>query len=106
MSGMVGGIGTMAPAYLEYPLQQQFGRFEVTVGVDAVGRGRGNVIFSIFGDGKLLATSGTMTGFSAAKTLVVEDLGQVSGLALRVVNGEKAGPGGLANWVDAKLYPK
>ena len=100
------GIGTLSPAYIEYPLQEQFARLEVTVGIDAAGRGRGNAVFSIYGDGRLLAGSGSMSGFSPPKTLVVEDLGTVSRLALRVVNAEEDGSEGLANWVDAKLYRK
>jgi hypothetical protein len=100
------GVGALAPSYIEYPLQQRFGRFEVTVGVDAAGRGRGNVVFSVYGDGKLLKSSGGVTGFSPAQKLVVEDLGEVSRLALRVVNAEKESAEGLADWVDAKLYLK
>lgn len=100
------GIGTLSPAYLEYPVDRRFARFVVTVGVDAAARGRGSMIFSVFGDGRLLATSGPMTGFSPPKTLNVESLETVSRLSLRVVNAEKEGADGLADWVDAKLYPK
>ncbi len=78
----------------------------MTVGIDAVSRGRGNVVFSIYGDGKLLKSSGTVTGFSPAQKLIVEDLGNVSRLALRVVNTEKDDAEGLADWVDARLYLK
>lgn len=100
------GIGALAPAYIEFPLQQQFARLDVTVGVDAAGHGRGNVIFSIFGDGRLLATSGSMSGFSPPKTLTVENLGDVARLALRVVNAEADSSEVLIDWADAKLYPK
>jgi len=100
------GIGTLSPAYLEYPVDRRFARFEVTVGVDAAARGRGSMIFSVFGDGRLLATSGPMTGFSPPKTLIAEDLGGISRLALRVVNAEKETADGLADWVEGKLYPR
>ena len=100
------GIGTLAPSYLEFPLQQRFERFEVTVGIDAVGRGRGNVVFSIFGDGQLLATSGPMTGFMPPQTLKVETMGSVSRLALRAINEKGEDSEGFADWVDARLYPK
>lgn len=100
------GIGTLSPAYLEYPVDGRFARFEVTVGVDAAARGRGSMVFSVFGDGRLLATSGPMTGFSPPKTLLVERLDTVARLSLRVVNAEKETTDGLADWVDAKLYPK
>jgi hypothetical protein len=100
------GIGTVAPAYLEYPLDGRFARFEVTVGVDAAARGRGSMVFSVFGDGRLLATSGPMTGFSPPKKLTADNLASVSRLALRVIPAEKEDADGLADWVDARLYPR
>jgi hypothetical protein len=99
------GIGTLSTAYIEYPVNGCFTRFEVTVGVDAAGSGRGSMIFSVYGDGRLLATSGPMTGFSPPKTLAAENMDEVSRLALRVVNSEADAPDGLADWTDAKLYP-
>ena len=100
------GLGTHAASFVEYPLDGQFDKFEVTVGVDGSTEGRGSVQFRVYVDGKLRADSGTLSGFSPAKTLNVEKLGEAKRLLLSVTDGGDGNKFDLANWVDGKLYLK
>src|SRR5581483_2409017 len=61
------GLGTHAESRLRLALHGQGERFTASVGVDDEVGSRGNVIFKINGDGKLLWQSGPMRGGDAAK---------------------------------------
>ncbi len=96
------GIGTFARSLLEFPLNGQFKRFKAKAGIDAVTEGKGSVVFEIFGDGKKLWSSPTVSGLDAAKEIDID----VSGVdRLRLVVGD-AGDGNkfdVADWCEPVL---
>src|SRR5581483_1932300 len=98
------GIGAHAVSFIEYPLDGQFEKFEVTVGVDGSTEGRGSVIFRIYVDDKPRADSGVLNGFSKPQTLVVDKLAGARRLILSVMDAGDGNKHDLANWVDGKLY--
>jgi len=100
------GIGCMGQTLLEYPLNRQFSRFQVTVGIDAATQGKGTVGFKILVDGKEKAKSGPMTGMALPRTLTVDDLGKADRLLLVVDDGGDGSDNDLANWVEPVLYLK
>lgn len=100
------GIGCMGQTALEYPLNKQFSRFDVTVGIDAMARGRGSVAFRILVDGQEKKKSGPMTGMTLPKTLSVEGLDNAQRLLLWVDDTGDGSENDLANWVDPVLYMK
>ncbi len=103
------GIGSMGFTILEYPLNRQFSRFDVTVGVDASVKGKGSVGFRILVDGKEKGKngkSGLMTGMTLPKTLSVEGLEEAERLQLWVDDGGDGPENDLADWVDAVLTVK
>ncbi len=100
------GIGCQGRTDIEYPLNKQFSRFEVTVGIDAVTRGKGTVAFSIYVDGKEKRSSGTMSGMSIPKTLTVDGLQDAERLVLHVDDTGDGADNDLANWVEPVLYLK
>jgi hypothetical protein len=100
------GIGCFGGTLLEYPLNRQFARFEVTVGVDGAAKGKGTVKFRILVDGREKVRSGLVTGMTIPKTLTVDKLEDADRLLLIV---EDAGDGAdydLANWVKPTLFLK
>ncbi len=100
------GVGCLGATLLEYPLNRQFSRFEVTVGIDGAAKGKGTVKFRILVDGREKARSGLMTGMSIPKVLTVDKLEEADRLLLIV---EDAGDGpdyDLANWVKPTLFLK
>lgn len=101
------GIGCQGNAAIEYPLNRQFSKFEVTVGIDAVTRGKGTVAFTVYVDGKEKKKSGLMSGMTIPKTLTVDGLDNAERLVLHVDDtGDGADDNDLADWVDPVLYLK
>jgi hypothetical protein len=100
------GIGAHATSFIEYPLNRQFDRFEVTVGIDGSTEGRGSVVFRIFVDGQNKADSGVLNGFTLAKTLTIDKLGKADRLILSVTDAGDGDKHDLANWIDGKLILK
>jgi hypothetical protein len=103
------GIGCMGYTALEYPLNRQFSRFDVTVGIDATAKGRGTVGFRILVDGEekgKACKSGPMSGMTLAKTLSVEGLENAERLLLVVDDGGDGSENDMANWVDPALTVK
>ncbi len=100
------GVGAHATSFIEYPLNRQFERFEVTVGLDGSTEGRGSVVFRVFVDGQPKADSGVVNGFNPAKTLVIDKLGKAERLILSVTDAGDGDKHDLANWVDGKLILK
>ena len=96
------GFGCYAPGLMEFPLNRQFKRFVVSVGVDAATEGKGSVVFEIYGDGKKIWTSGVMSGLDAPKQAAVS----VDGIdRLRLVLSD-AGDGNrfdAGDWCDPLL---
>jgi hypothetical protein len=97
------GIGAHAVSFIEYPLDGQFDRFEVTVGVDGSTEGRGSVIFRIYVDDKPRADSKVVNGFTKPQTLVVDKLAGARRMVLSVIDAGDGNRHDLANWVDGKL---
>jgi hypothetical protein len=100
------GIGCQGYTEIEYALNKQFSRFEATVGIDAITRGKGTVAFSIYVDGGEKRSSGTMSGMTIAKTLTVDGLENAERLVLRVDDMNDGNDNDLADWVDPVLYLK
>jgi hypothetical protein len=100
------GIGCMGITALEYPLNKQYTRFEVTVGIDAITEGKGSVSFRILVDGKEKAKSGLMSGMTLPKTLRVDDLDGAERLVLMVDDGGDGSDNDLADWVNPVLVVK
>ncbi len=100
------GIGAHAVSFIEYPIDGLFKALEVTVGIDGQTEGRGSAVFRVFVDGKEKASSGTMNGFMASKTLRVDDLAGARRLLLSVIDAGDGNKNDLADWVDGKLYLK
>jgi hypothetical protein len=98
------GLGTHAVALIEYPLDGQFSKFEVTVGIDAVTDGRGSAIFEVLVDGQKEAASELMNGFSKPRTLQVDGLKDARRLILLVRDGGDSNQDDVADWVEGKLF--
>ena len=98
------GLGAHAVGFLEYPLDRQFDRLEVTVGVDGSTEGRGSVVFRVFVDERERANSGTLSGFSAPQPLTVDGLGGARRLVLSVLDAGDGQKHDLANFVNGKLH--
>ena len=96
------GIGTFARSLLEFPLNGQFRRFTAQAGVDAVTEGRGSVVFEIYGDGKKLWTSPTLSGLDAPKDVDL-DLTGVNRLRLVVTDANDGNKFDVANWLEPVL---
>jgi len=96
------GIGTFARSLLEFPLNGQFRRFTARAGVDAVTEGRGSVVFEIYGDGKKLWTSPTLSGLDAPKEIDL-DLTGVNRLRLVVTDANDGNKFDVANWLQPVL---
>ena len=100
------GVGTHASSTITYDLAGGYTRFLSDVGIDdeVNGRGTGSADFQVFGDGKLLYDSGTITNASGIASLDV-DLTGVKTLTLVAgsVNGDI--DFAHADWAGAKLLP-
>ncbi|QRN95561.1 NPCBM/NEW2 domain-containing protein [Archangium violaceum] len=97
------GVGVHAASELVIDLVGGgYSRFKSDIGVDDETASAGSVVFSVYADGELLFTSGTMKGASATRSVDVSVEGRQQ---LRLVVGD-AGDGGFcdhADWADARL---
>jgi hypothetical protein len=96
------GIGAHAPSRIVIDLSQPCSLILADVGIDEEVGDRGSVEFQLWGDGKLLASSGVVRG-QQTSVPIAADLSGVSQLALVVT---KAGDGNAfdhADWADARL---
>jgi hypothetical protein len=96
------GIGTFARSLLELSLNGQFTRFTSKVGVDALTEGRGSVTFEVYGDGKKIWSSPSMSGLDAAREIDLNVTG-VSRLRLIVTDANDGNKFDAANWVEPVL---
>ena len=96
------GIGAFARSLVEFPLNGQFKRFTSKVGVDAATDGRGSVVFEVYGDGKKLWTSPTMSGLDAAKEIDVDVTG-VNRLRLVLTDAGDGNKFDVADWAEPTL---
>ena len=94
------GLGVYADSNVVVNLNGAYSRFESDIGVD--GQTGGSVIFDVYGDGKLLYQSPTLTAQSGAVPIDLNVSG-VQQLSL-VVNGATSNTAGdHAVWADARL---
>ena len=99
------GIGCHTVSNIEIELGKGYDLFETVVGVDDyTPPGSGNVKFSVYGDGELLAQTDYMTGSDDGQALSV-DVGNVQVLKLSATNNGSNNHN-HADWADAKLTPK
>ncbi|MFT5131149.1 MAG: hypothetical protein ACI8W8_004785, partial [Rhodothermales bacterium] len=98
------GIGMHAKGFIEYPLNGQFTRLQLTIGIDAVTEGRGTVKALFIADGKLIKTSKIINGFSKPLAVTIDNLDKVNRL---LIVADDAGDGEKMDYVDlvdGKLY--
>ena len=97
------GVGSHANSVMYIDLAGGSKSFSAYVGVDdEVGGGTGSIEFRVYGDGRLLWTSGVMKAGQAAKKLNVD----VSGVKTLVLVANSAGDGvdsDHADWAEAKF---
>jgi hypothetical protein len=96
------GLGCFAMSLQEFSLGGRFKRFTAKVGVDAVTEGKGSVVFEVYGDGKKLWASPTMSGLDAARVVDVPVEG-VERLRLVVGDGGDGNRYDVADWCDPVL---
>jgi len=96
------GIGTFARSLLEFPLHGQFRRFTAKAGVDAVTEGRGSVVFEVYGDGKKLWASPTLSGLDALREIDLDVTG-IQRLRLMVTDAGDGNKFDVADWCDPVL---
>jgi alpha-galactosidase len=88
---------------LTIDLKGQAARFASMVGIDdAVGPGRGSVIFGVWVDGKKVADSGVLRGGDAPKQISA-DLKGAKKLVLAVIDANDGTGGDSANWGGALI---
>jgi len=80
-------------------LDKQAARFQAAVGVDDETGGKGTVEFRVYGDGKLLWSSGIMRGGEKAKEANV-DIKGIGTLRLEVANGGDDNSYDHADWLN------
>ncbi|GAB3536786.1 endo-alpha-N-acetylgalactosaminidase family protein [Arthrobacter tecti] len=95
------GLGVHAESAVNFYLGGQCATFSAQVGIDD-SRTAGSVVFSVLGDGKVLAQTGVLTKASPIKALEV-DLTGVDNVTLAVSNAGDGNNSDHANWGDAKF---
>lgn len=96
------GFGVHAPSSLVFKLNGKYKTFNSDVGIDDETNGDGSVVFQVWGDGKKLYDSGTLTGTSAVKTVNVDVTG-VQVLKLVVVSPTSDYNNDHADWANPVL---
>ena len=96
------GIGVHAYTALVYELNAEFERFMAEVGIDDSMGGRGNAIFRVRGDGRVLFESPPMSGGDKPVTVSVT-LAGVQRLTLECDEGKGLNLSDHGNWADARL---
>jgi hypothetical protein len=99
------GVSVHSKTELTYTLDKKYAMFESVIGMDDEAKGKGDVVFSVLGDGKELFNSGNVTGKSDKK-LVKVDVSEVRELKLVVDFGKDLDTMDRAVWADAVLVVK
>jgi len=100
------GLGMHANGFIEYPLNKQFKKLEVTLGIDAVTEGRGTVKVRFIADGKVVKTTDIINGFTEPLAISIDKLDNINRLLIVV---DDAGDGEKMDYidlVDGKLFYK
>ncbi|MDI9603150.1 MAG: NPCBM/NEW2 domain-containing protein [Acidobacteriota bacterium] len=96
------GIGTHAPSEIRYDLEGRYARLLAEV---AAAESGGSVVFEVYGDGRLLWSSGVMRGLGAPASVEVP----VAGMRTLTLVVSDAGDGyiaDMANWGSPRLVPE
>lgn len=95
------GLGVHAPSTVQYDLMGRCTTFSATIGLDGEVKGKGSVVFQVYGDDRLLFDSGVLRG-QAVGNMTVDVIG-VSRLRLVVTNGGDGKEYDHADWAGARL---
>lgn len=99
------GVSVHSKTELVYNLDGQYAKFVSTIGIDDEARGKGDVVFIVYGDGKELFRSKNITG-KAAPQLIKLSVEGVKELKLVVDFGKNLDTMDRAAWADAVLVKK
>jgi len=99
------GVSVHSKTVLVYELGGEYEQFLSTIGIDDEAKGKGDVIFTVYGDGEELFQSGSITGRSDPKPIKLEVAG-VKELKLEVDFGKDLDTMDRAVWADAVLVRK
>jgi len=100
------GMGMHAKGFVEYPLNQQFSKLVVTLGIDASTEGRGTVKVLFVADGKVLKTTDILNGFTEPTEITLEQLDDVNRLLIVIDDAGDGDKMDYTNIVEGKLYVK
>ena len=102
------GLGVHANSTITYDLGGVCQAFTAVVGIDDETQGRGSAAFTVYGDGRLLSSSGrvpaVLPGYEEPPVVVRADVTGVRELKLVVTDGGDGKSFDHADWADAKLY--
>jgi hypothetical protein len=96
------GIGAHAPSRIVIDLPKPCSLFLADVGIDEEVGDRGSIEFQVWGDAKLLASSGVVRG-PQASVPIAADVSGVSQLELIVTKAGDGNANDHADWADARL---
>lgn len=99
------GVGTHARSEMVIDLKNAAERFEATVGVDEKAGAGGSIVFEVWADDRLAASSGLLRGGGAGQKIEA-DLTGVRYLTLIVLDGGDGIACDHADWADAVLELK
>jgi NPCBM/NEW2 domain-containing protein len=97
------GIGVHADSELTFALNGRFKEFRSDVGIATRMGKRGSVIFTVIGDGKLLAKTLVVRGSSTKPHTLKVAVKGVKNLTLKVTNAGDLDLGDVANWGSARV---
>ena len=98
------GFGTHATSRIDFDIGKKFKRFMTDVGIDTEAGSAGSAVFEIYGDNRLLYSSGTIGRFELPRHADVD----VSGIKFLTLITTDAGDGitdDHTDWLNPKLYP-
>jgi alpha-galactosidase len=96
------GLGVHAPSSIDLRPNGRCSSFSASVGVDDEVGSNGSVIFQVWGDGKLLFSSGVMTGSSPTQDINVNITGRTD-VRLAVAGGTDTMNSDHADWANARV---
>ena len=96
------GLGTHAPSIIKYNIAGLFTHLRAKVGIDDETKGKGSVVFKVFGDGKLLWESGLVKSGKILKLDV--NIKGVKILSFEVSDGGDGRDYDHADWVEVIVY--
>jgi len=95
------GIGVVGASQADFKLAGDWQTFRADVGIDDACRDAGGLIFQVWGDGKLLFSSGEIKAPAVVKPEL--DVRGITALSLKTVAFDKSSKAVCANWANASL---